>query len=54
MPQRCYSALEGLEVLKEAEFLVVLMKSVSVEQRLQVAFIQAGRCQSLKRMILMW
>lgn len=28
MPQRCYSALEGSEVLKEAEFLVVLTLSL--------------------------
>lgn len=30
------------------------MKSVSAEQRLQVAFVRAGRYQSLKRIILTW
>lgn len=39
MLERCHSALEGLEVLKDSEFLVALTWSVSTEQRLQETFV---------------
>lgn len=39
MSERCYNALEGLEVLKNSEFIVTLTWSVLTDPQTSVAFL---------------